>query len=127
METTNTNESPRLAILRGKAAELAKKAAKAKEKDFAATGQAESWKPNEGESLQGVYLGQDSSGQYLMHLVGVAEGDELKTYRLLGTTVLNARLKNVTPGEQAVRITYKGMQTSEGGRAFRSWEVGIME
>lgn len=128
MTEVNANtEHPKLALLRGQAAEIAKRAAKAKPKDFEVAGQAESWKPAEGDSLQGVYLGADTSGQYLMHLVGVAEGDNLKQYRILGTTVLNARFKNIEAGKQAVRVTYKGMSTTEGGRPLRLWEVGVME
>lgn len=127
MTESNTTIHPRLALLQGAAIEMAKKAAKAKAKDFAAAGQAISWKPEVGDTLQGVYLGADASGQYLMHLVGCAEGDEMKTYRLLGTTILNARFANVEPGKQAVRVTYKGTEVTKGGRTVRNWEVGIME
>lgn len=126
-ETTPSTEHPRLALLRGQVAELAKKAAKAKPKDFEAMGQATAWKPEVGDSIQGVYLGADSSGQYLMHLIGVANGDELIQYRILGTTVLNQRFANVTPGKQAVRVCYRGTETTKGGRNVRLWEVGVLE
>jgi len=83
----------------------------------------ETWDFNKNDTFEGVFvekregIGQNNSNLY------VFEGKDNTQYGVWGSSILDARLSNLSVGEEVV-IFYLGLETSEKtGREYKNYKV----
>lgn len=131
-EASTSNENPKLTAARLKAAELAKQHQNAKGKEFTRLDVPQVIKLEDGQSLQGTYMGtvisSNKKGDFLNHVViNVDDEGEPVTNLLAGSTVVNELLSKVPgDGSKVIRVTRKGHRISEGKRTVFLYEVRML-
>ena len=84
--------------------------------------QSETWNPEEGEEISGIYLGlQAEVGENKSNLYAI-ETAPGKTINVWGSKVLDGKMLGVKVGQE-VRIKFNGKIAPPGGKEYKSYDI----